>query len=37
MMQKLLCEPSSVFMIEKLLEVEVGTNCHILRKLKIEE
>jgi hypothetical protein len=37
MMQKLLCETSSVLMIEKLLESEVGSNCHILRNLKIEE
>jgi hypothetical protein len=37
MMKKLLYETSTVLMIEKLLEGEVGTNCHILRKLKIEE
>jgi hypothetical protein len=37
MMQKLLCETSRVFMIKKLLESEVGSNCHILRKLEIEE
>jgi hypothetical protein len=37
MMKKLLCESSGILMIEKLLESEVGSKCHILRKLKIEE
>jgi hypothetical protein len=33
----LFSKTSCVFMIEKLLEGEVGGNCNILRKLKIKE